>query len=100
MVTAGSTNPERSKVSAHEIGYRTALALSRTVPPALVGVTVIFYLEYYSSFQEDNLKKKLHLIWMKWTSLQLLENHGHLHFLMEEHFKTVQLKHGQEKLKM
>ncbi|CAK90045.1 unnamed protein product (macronuclear) [Paramecium tetraurelia] len=41
MVTPGSTNADRSKVTPQEIGYRTALALSRTVPPALVGVTFL-----------------------------------------------------------
>lgn len=41
MVTPGSTNPDKAKVSAVEVAHRTALALSRTVPPALVGVTVI-----------------------------------------------------------
>ncbi|CAK94271.1 unnamed protein product (macronuclear) [Paramecium tetraurelia] len=41
MVTPGSTNSDRSKVTPQEIGYRTALALSRTVPGALVGVTFL-----------------------------------------------------------
>jgi len=41
MVTPGSTNSERSKVTPVEIAHRTALALSRTVPPALVGVTFL-----------------------------------------------------------
>lgn len=40
MVTAGSTNPDKAKVTAHEIGHRTVLALSRTLPPAMVGVMV------------------------------------------------------------
>lgn len=61
MVTPGSTNPERSKVTPVEIAHRTALALSRTVPPALVGVTVkIKKIKKKSSFQVDNQKKKLH----------------------------------------
>jgi len=41
MVTPGSQNPDKAKVTASEIAYRTALALSRTVPPALVGVTFL-----------------------------------------------------------
>jgi len=41
MVTAGSTNVDKAKVDEHEIAYRTALALSRTLPPAMVGVMVI-----------------------------------------------------------
>ncbi|KAM3139466.1 Fructose-bisphosphate aldolase 5 [Paramecium bursaria] len=41
MVTPGSQNPDRANVTAAEIGYRTALALSRTVPPALVGVVFL-----------------------------------------------------------
>jgi fructose-bisphosphate aldolase class I len=40
MVTPGSTNADAGKVSNAEIAYRTVLALSRTVPPALVGVVV------------------------------------------------------------
>lgn len=40
MVTSGSTNPDKAKVTPSEVGYRTALALSRTAPPALVGVVV------------------------------------------------------------
>jgi fructose-bisphosphate aldolase class I len=38
MVTPGSQNPDKAKVTEVEIGHRTAIALSRTVPPALVGV--------------------------------------------------------------
>lgn len=38
MVTPGSSNPDKAKVTPEEIGARTAKALSRTVPPALVGV--------------------------------------------------------------
>jgi fructose-bisphosphate aldolase class I len=38
MVTPGSTNADRAKVTEHEIAYRTCLALSRTLPPAMVGV--------------------------------------------------------------
>ncbi len=40
MVTAGISAPGREAISAHEIAFRTCVALSRTVPPALVGVTV------------------------------------------------------------
>lgn len=39
MVTSGSTCP--TQASNAEVAYRTALALSRTVPPALVGVTFL-----------------------------------------------------------
>jgi len=38
MVSPGSTNADRAKVGEHEIAYRTCLALSRTLPPAMVGV--------------------------------------------------------------
>jgi len=41
MVTPGSKNPDAANVTNHEIAYRTVLALSRTVPPALVGVTFL-----------------------------------------------------------
>jgi len=44
MVTAGSTFPDRAKITPHEIAHRTCLALSRTVPPALVGVTVYIFI--------------------------------------------------------
>ena len=40
MVTAGSTNPDRSKITPQEIAFRTAVALSRSVFPACVGITV------------------------------------------------------------
>jgi len=38
MVTPGNHNVDRAKITPEEIGARTAKALSRTVPPALVGV--------------------------------------------------------------
>jgi fructose-bisphosphate aldolase class I len=49
MVTPGSKNPDKAKVTAEEIATRTCIALSRTVPPALVGVVVrkFFYLFIY-----------------------------------------------------
>ena len=40
MVTPGSDHPTRATVTAREVARATAIALSRTVPPALVGVTV------------------------------------------------------------
>jgi fructose-bisphosphate aldolase class I len=40
MVTPGSTNPNKSKVTPSEIGLRSALAFSRTVPPAVPGIMV------------------------------------------------------------
>lgn len=41
MVTAGSSNPDKANVKPEEIAARTATALSRTVPPALVGVVFL-----------------------------------------------------------
>ena len=41
MVTKGSDC--KDVVSSAEIGYRTALALSRTVPPAMMGIMVLHY---------------------------------------------------------
>jgi len=41
MVTPGTTNPDKAKVTARDIAYRTVIALSRTVPPALVGVVFL-----------------------------------------------------------
>jgi fructose-bisphosphate aldolase class I len=41
MVTPGSTFPDRAKITPHEIAHRTCLALSRTIPPAMVGVTFL-----------------------------------------------------------
>jgi fructose-bisphosphate aldolase class I len=38
MVTPGSTNPDAKKVTSAEIAWRTVLALSRTIPPAIPGV--------------------------------------------------------------
>ena len=40
MVTYGSTHPDKKKDNSLEEAARTVRALSRTVPPALVGVTV------------------------------------------------------------
>jgi fructose-bisphosphate aldolase class I len=41
MVTAGTKNPEREKITADEIATRTVVALSRTAVPALVGVVFL-----------------------------------------------------------
>lgn len=41
MVTPGSKNPDKANVTAEEIATRTCIALSRTVPPALVGVVFL-----------------------------------------------------------
>lgn len=38
MATPGSTNPEGKNVGAAEIAWRTVLALSRTIPPAIPGI--------------------------------------------------------------
>jgi fructose-bisphosphate aldolase class I len=57
MVTYGSEHPKRKENNSLEEAVRTVRALSRTVPPALVGVTVILIL--FSSCQEVKLKRKL-----------------------------------------
>lgn len=41
MVTPGISNPKRKEAKPEEIAVRTVLALSRTMPPALVGVTFL-----------------------------------------------------------
>lgn len=41
MVTPGTSHPDRSKCTNAEIAKRTVLALSRTMPPALVGVVFL-----------------------------------------------------------
>jgi fructose-bisphosphate aldolase class I len=41
MVTPGSSDPNRASVSAREIAEKTILALSRTVPPAVPGITFL-----------------------------------------------------------
>ncbi len=41
MVTPGSSNADKDKITARDIAYHTVIALSRTVPPALVGVTFL-----------------------------------------------------------
>lgn len=41
MVTPGTSNPDKANVTARDIAYRTVVALSRSVPPALVGVTFL-----------------------------------------------------------
>lgn len=38
MATPGSSNPDAKKVGAAEIAWRTVLALSRTIPPAIPGI--------------------------------------------------------------
>jgi fructose-bisphosphate aldolase class I len=38
MATPGSTNPDAKSVTAAEIAWRTVLALSRTIPPAIPGI--------------------------------------------------------------
>jgi fructose-bisphosphate aldolase, class I len=47
MVTPGSKNT--TKVSSHEIAVRTVTALSRTIPPAMVGVFVIPLFKLHSN---------------------------------------------------
>ena len=56
MVTFGSEHPNKKENNILEEAVRTVRALSRTVPPALVGVTVIIAL--FSSYQEDRLRRK------------------------------------------
>ena len=56
MVTFGSEHPNKKENNILEEAVRTVRALSRTVPPALVGVTVIIAL--FSSYQEDKPKRK------------------------------------------
>lgn len=43
MVTYGSEHPKKGEDNSVEEAYRTVRALSRTVPPALVGITVIIF---------------------------------------------------------
>lgn len=52
MVTPGNSYPDRAKVTPAEIGMRTAVALSRTVVPALAGV---FFLSGGQSEEEASL---------------------------------------------
>ena len=56
MVTYGSTHPDKKKDNSVEEAARTVRALSRTVPPALVGVTVKISL--LSSCQAGRQRKK------------------------------------------
>jgi fructose-bisphosphate aldolase class I len=56
MVTYGSEHPKRKENNIVEEAIRTVRALSRTVPPALAGITVFFKL--FSSFPEVRLKRK------------------------------------------
>ena len=58
MITYGSEHPNKKENNIVEEAVRTVRALSRTVPPALVGVTV--NLSLFSSFQADRPKKKPH----------------------------------------
>jgi hypothetical protein len=57
MVTYGSEHPLRKENNIVEEAIRTVRALSRTVPPALAGISVI--MELFSSFRVDKLKKRL-----------------------------------------
>lgn len=57
MVTYGSEHPKKKENVSVEEAIRTVRALSRTVPPALPGITV--FNKLFSSFQEVKLKKKL-----------------------------------------
>lgn len=57
MVTYGSEHPKKKENNSVEEAVRTVRALSRTVPPALPGITVLSML--FSSCQAVRLKKKL-----------------------------------------
>jgi fructose-bisphosphate aldolase class I len=41
MVMPGSSHPSRTSITAEEVGMRTVVALSRTCPPALVGINFL-----------------------------------------------------------
>ena len=56
MVTYGSEHPKKKENNIVEEAVRTVRALSRTVPPALTGITVI--LASLSSYQADRLNNK------------------------------------------
>jgi hypothetical protein len=57
MVTYGSEHPNKKNNNIVEEAVRTVRALSRTVPPALTGITVLALL--FSSFREDKPNKRL-----------------------------------------
>jgi fructose-bisphosphate aldolase class I len=57
MVTYGSEHPKKKENNLKEESHRTVRALSRTVPPALVGITVQRLL--FSFYREGKIKKKL-----------------------------------------
>jgi fructose-bisphosphate aldolase class I len=57
MVTYGSEHPKKKENNIVEEAVRTVRALSRTVPPALTGITVI--LASFSSSQADRPNNKL-----------------------------------------
>lgn len=56
MVTYGSEHPKKAENNIVEEAHRTVRALSRTVPPALCGITVIICL--FSSYPEARPKSK------------------------------------------
>lgn len=56
MVTYGSLHENKKQNNIVEEAVRTVRALSRTVPPALTGITVSSFL--FSSYQAVRLKKK------------------------------------------
>ena len=56
MVTYGSEHPQKKENHLKEEAVRTVRSLSRTVPPALVGITVYFLL--FSFCLEVRLRKK------------------------------------------
>lgn len=58
MVTYGSEHPKKKENNILEEAVRTVRALSRTVPPALAGITV--NLKLFSSYLEVKPKKRLH----------------------------------------
>ena len=63
MVTPGSTNEAAKTTSASEIAWKTLLALSRTIPPAIPGITVFIY--YYSLLNYFSFFLKVFVWWSK-----------------------------------
>lgn len=94
MITYGSEHPKKKENNIVEEAVRTVRALSRTVPPALAGITVFFWL--FSSYLEDKQKRKLLCIWTPWTKSLISGALGFWASLSEEPYKTAPLKLGED----
>jgi len=93
MISYGSEHAKKKENNIVEEAVRTVRALSRTVPPALAGITV--KLGLCSSCPEDRPKRKLLCTWTVWTKSPISDVLGFWASPSEEPSRTAPSKLGE-----